>query len=98
MSFGDKTLAFLVIMAIGTTAKAFVLVYMWAWFLTPFGLSEIGMAHAYGLSLTITYLTSNTSADSQIELDADYFIKKGASAFLTPAVFLVAGWITQRLM
>ena len=37
--------------------KAFVLTKLWLWFMVPFGLPVIGLAHAYGLTILIFLFT-----------------------------------------
>jgi hypothetical protein len=52
-------LAFLVGFAVFTglvLLRGVVLVDLWHWFMTPFGLPQIGVIHAIGLSLLISFL------------------------------------------
>lgn len=38
-----------------------VLSTMWGWFVVPLGVASIGVAHAIGLSLTVSFVTSQYS-------------------------------------
>jgi len=40
---------------INTTLMMFTLSSFWGWFVVPLGVHSIGMAHAFGLSLIVTY-------------------------------------------
>ena len=44
-----------------------VLVDLWSWFIVPFGVMEIGYAHAYGLALAIGFLTQGISNERDDE-------------------------------
>lgn len=37
--------------------RGFALSYLWGWFIVPFGLPEIGVAWAIGISMIVAYLT-----------------------------------------
>ena len=43
---------------------AFTIATLWGWFITPFGVQSIGMAHAYGLSIFATLLQGTRGLNS----------------------------------
>ena len=43
---------------------AFTISTLWGWFITPFGIQAIGMAHAYGLSIFATLLQGTRGLNS----------------------------------
>lgn len=52
-----KILGWLVFVPACGMLHAFVLRYLWAWFVVPLGLPSIGMAHAYGISMLVGLMT-----------------------------------------
>ena len=45
---------------VGTFLNAFALTKMWGWFIVPLGVASIGMAHAWGLTMLISWLTNHS--------------------------------------
>ena len=41
------------------------LMLLWGWFVTPFGLTELTMAHALGLGCTVSYFTQTPTDDKE---------------------------------
>ena len=80
--------------------KAFVLTQLWTWFIAPLGVMQVGLAHAYGISVALslfTYSGSNTSDDD----DGDYvekILKSIFLAFAVPAVMWGFGYICTLFM
>lgn len=92
-------LAFL--MVVGIAAGAYVVMRLWEWFIVPFGAQPLGLAHAAGLSLIASYLTSGLKKDN------DDYDKKPIGEVLTRGLikaalafvfFLVAGGIIASFM
>lgn len=82
--------AFAIVLAM---ARGFVLSYLWSWFLTPFGLPEIGIAHAMGISLLVAFLTyhyvERTSEEALTALVVDV---------AHCAIALSVGWVLLQVM
>jgi hypothetical protein len=74
--------------------RAYVLVKLWAWFMVPLGIFEIGYAHAIGISLVVGFLTSQYIPAK----DKDNKWAAAAHTFLTPIMVLFIGWITTKFM
>ena len=47
--------------------KGLVLKILWGWFIVPLGIMEIGIAHALGFSIIITYLTATISKNLEFK-------------------------------
>ncbi len=85
-------LASILILAI---LSAFTISTLWGWFIVPFGLPSIGIAHAYGVALLAKLLTCdiNTMRDKS-EGIADSLIK----GLVLNLVGLGLGYIAMSLM
>ena len=75
--------------------RAFVLVKLWSWFLVPLGIFEINYAYAIGISLIVSYLTHQTEANKDENLDTK---KYWLSAIFQPLITLLIGWITVQFI
>lgn len=86
----------LVILAIPILAiiRGFVLSYLWTWFLVPFGLPEIGVAWAIGISMIIGYLTHEGTYTGP----ADEAWGKFAGHIFSPFLLLLFGYIVHSFM
>lgn len=49
--------------------RAFVLCRLWAWFVVPLGVTSIGMAHAYGLTIIVGMLREYRSQSGDEKRD-----------------------------
>lgn len=74
--------------------RGFVLSYLWQWFAVPFGLPEISVIHAWGLSMLVALLTYETPYQGPAE-EAKY---KLIGHILSPFVLLLAGYILSHYM
>lgn len=83
--------AFIGIMAL---YSAFVLATLWGWFVVPLGIAQIGIAHAYGLSLIPAVLLSSRGLYSP----EDKRTEAAVAALMMPAVALLFGWIAIGFM
>lgn len=45
--------------------RGFVLSYLWAWFLVPLGLPEIGIAHAIGIAMMMALVAKNVEKEDE---------------------------------
>lgn len=49
--------------------NAYVLTFFWLWFIVPFGIMELSLSHAYGLTILIGIITpSNDSKEEEKEM------------------------------
>ena len=57
-------LGIVAVMVVLTLFSAFTVSTLWGWFIVPFGVQSIGMAHAYGLSIFATLLQGTRGLNS----------------------------------
>ena len=84
-----------------TIFRGFVLQKLWLWFMIPFGLSEIGLAHALGLSVLIGLFTGSGSTKKDKNSDGpDYegLANSIGTSLLTSTLVLLMGWIFHCFM
>lgn len=62
---GAAVLLTLLLMPLSIVWKGFVLTKLWAWFVVPLGLPEIGIANAYGICLLLVLFTVTKKPDSE---------------------------------
>ena len=74
--------------------------WMWSWFMTPFGLPDISLLHAIGVSLVVRLLVGTKSRDS--DLDDKGFLYQAVIAFgtaiMSPLFILGLGWCVKSMM
>lgn len=73
---------------------AFVLATLWVWFVVPLGAAQIGIAHAYGLSLIPTVILTSRGLYSPEDKRTESYV----AAMMLPAVALLFGWIAVGFM
>jgi hypothetical protein len=74
--------------------RGFVVVKLWGWYVLPFGVSQIGMAHALGISLFLSLL----SQQHQPARDSREKYEILISTIVGPLWVLLFGWIFQHWM
>jgi len=82
--------------------NAFVLSYLWFWFLVPLGVLPIGMAHGMGIIvlknlLTAVYKTDNSETES-LQSKADTLEKRIMFMYALPTFALLVGYIFHSFM
>lgn len=83
-------------MLLASVIRGYVLTYLWAWFMVPFGLPHLSVAWAIGVSMIVSYLAaSNESSNS----DSD----KGSwntvlISLIAPFITLLIGYIVHLCM
>lgn len=92
-----------VMMTIGTIAKGIVLYYMWGWFMVPFGMAQISIAWALGISLLVGELCHSHHKPAQIskkiEDNVATFIMYATLHIININAFaFILGWIVHKLM
>lgn len=90
----------LVLFPFSILLRAFVLTQLWAWFIVPFGIVQIGLAWALGLSIAIAMFTQQHSSTKSTE---DEEISKLVARFMglafgMPLLCWFAGWICHLFM
>lgn len=73
--------------------RGWVLTRLWFWFVEPFGVSQLGIAQAIGLSLIAAMMTDVPRGKDDREP-----VEKIAFPFLMPMFTLFFGWIASRFL
>jgi hypothetical protein len=94
------TLGFLALIPLSVIWRGYALTVLWAWFVAPtFGLPELAIAPAIGLSLVVRYLTHQSDAVKTPEGDfGERMAKACAYALLLPLLVLGIGWVVHQFM
>jgi hypothetical protein len=83
---------------IGAVWGAFVLCKLWEWFIVEqFGIAQIGITTAIGLSLIVSYLTHLNTGNDDKE-PCEKLIEVVVVVLLKPAYTLLFGWIVTLFM
>lgn len=69
-----------------------VITKLWGWYVVPFGIPQISLAHAIGLNYLITYLTACYHKESRT------LTERIIIPIATPLIFLLMGWIVSLFM
>lgn len=65
---------------------------LWGWFVVPLGVKVISFAHAFGLSLIVSVMTTRGVQGE------DSFKSKLVKAIMLPIVAVLFGWISVQFM
>ena len=81
--------------------RGWVITYLWAWFIVPFGIEQISLPHAIGISIMTGLLTFHRSLSEMKkakEMTTEDKIADLVTAFFMPTFGLLAGWIINFFM
>ena len=87
--------------ALSTILSGWVLTILWAWFVVPFGIQQIGIAHGIGICFVGRLIMGSANGNSQHDRNEDHFNKitrAVATLILTPLAPLFVGWIVKGFM
>lgn len=85
----------IVVSILSTLLNGFVFQTLWGWFIVPFGITPLGLAHAIGVALVIRFLTYQYDAQSD---KADAFANGVLYAIVAPLIALLMGWIVHSFI
>lgn len=77
--------------------RAWVLTLLWGWFVTPFGLMSLGLAHAYGLSTVAQLFTFKGMPATDKTKDQSWWVMY-ATSIAVSLVFLGFGAVAHAFM
>lgn len=77
---------------------AYAVSVLWLWFVTPFGIQAISLAHAYGLTLVVSGLMSTRGLGLGVKKEENSWIAEISVAVIAPAVLLLFGYIAVGFM
>lgn len=85
------------VVAIGAIVwmSAVTLTWLWLWFVVPLGVMQLSLAHAFGISGIVYYLTYRPNTN---KVDKDEAVKAMTQAAMIPFTALGLGYIYQLFM
>lgn len=88
-----------VLIILGLLISGFTLQCLWAWFLVPLGLPELGLVHAMGLGLLTRWLTWQKIDCQQTEkTEKETIVQQLIFGFVYPLGVLGIGFVLQLFM
>jgi hypothetical protein len=91
-------LSFAVYMVFASILRGWVLSILWSWFVVPMGAPVVGITHAIGISMVVSFLTyqhiDNDSDKSGIETT----IALCLSGLIQSVLALGLGWVVHSFM
>jgi len=89
----------LIVLVVGVLASSYVLLKLWGWIITPtFGVEELTIAQAFGLSVVVGYLKFGKKVKDKSE-EHDNFTSILSKALgrilLSSSLFLLIGWVAS---
>lgn len=72
-----------ILIVLGSLLGGVVLQDLWGWFVTPFGLPQLGLAHAIGINVIAGFLTYRYVPSKEGD---------GWVASITPFVYILCAW------
>lgn len=85
--------ALLALLVVSCIFNGIALSWLWFWFITPLGVSSIGVAQAIGICTLTRVLTDNNAEQAKVDFSAIV----GKMLFL-PFLVLFMGWIIHIFM
>jgi hypothetical protein len=92
--------AVMLIVAVGSVVRGWVLTMLWAWFVVPtFGAQPLEIAPAIGCALVVSYLTHQPGPTNESAGNLeDVFGRLIGHTMLVPFIALGFGWIVKQWM
>ena len=93
-----------ILMTVSNIWRGVVLSRLWLWFIVPtFGLPNLNIATAIGISLILQYLTYRTpthiKSEEHVQRGSSTMLKNTAIySFAYPVFALIFGWIVHQFM
>lgn len=91
-----------VILAISTILSGWVLTILWAWFVVPLGIAQIGIAHGIGICATGRLMIGSragSQSDADKTKDPIERLTQSIGVLLGyPLILLLIGWLAQMFM
>lgn len=106
-SVGFGCIAIIAMIPLSLLMRAFVLTKLWGWFVIQFGLPQISLAHAYGLSIAVHMLVGmdNVAVIANVKTESESaksiwqaIGKMFAQSFITPLLVLFIAWLCHLCM
>ena len=83
--------------ALGVIVNGYVLSILWSWFIIPFGLPQLSIAHAIGVGMVMSFLTYQHQTSTEADKE-----KAGINLvvvlIIRPLAILGVGYIVKQFM
>jgi hypothetical protein len=93
-------LMLVLLLPIATIVDGWALSTLWGWFIVPLGVPAIGIAHAFGISCTVSLFRSRFSTrkkEQEREIDEWFWEWLGTWIFKV-AIVLALGWFAANVV
>jgi len=88
----------IIIMILNMFYGAFIGMKLWSWFIVPFGIVEIKMAHAFGINLLVKFWTMRLNNEMLEDRTDEEKIKAYSILMFAYTLFLIMGYFASKLM
>ena len=89
------------LVTLSSILSGWVLTILWGWFLVPFGIQQIGIAHGIGLCLVGRLMMGGANGhvkEDKSEPPTDRFLRSLGVLVGVPLFVLLVGWIVKGFM
>ena len=95
--FAISIITLVVMLGIGAIIwmSAVTLTWLWLWFVVPLGVMQLSLAHAFGISSIVYYLTYRPTTNA---VDKEQALQAYAQSAIIPFTALGLGYIYQLFM
>lgn len=87
---------------LGITASklisGYVLIWLWHWFIVPFGIQQISLTHAVGISVIVGYITYQGSGKTDDKDFSDAVLEAISQTIAFALLALATGYVVSRFM
>ena len=83
--------------AISLMLRAWIITWLWLWFIVPLGVTEIGLAWAIGLASIIS-MFSHDAPPAKASDETDMWAKAIGKLIVSPLLALGFGWLAHLAM
>ena len=94
-----NALLYIVLSLLSILLTGFTISVLWEWFVVPLGVTPIGMANAFGLSVMIMFFKIRGRKDFVKDVLVEKSeTRKWIEHLVTPVIALTIGWLTTLFM
>lgn len=91
-------LAFVLAFVIWAVWGGYVLSILWGWFIVPFGLPNITIAEAVGISIIISSFKASDTRTNKNKSLSTIITESLSTAIISPGVTLALGWVVHLFL
>lgn len=94
-----NALLYIALSLLSILLTGFTISVLWGWFVVPLGVTPIGMANAFGLSVMIMFFKIRGRKDFVKDVLIEKTeVRKWTEHLVTPIIALTIGWLTTLFM